>query len=947
MNCNGLGVLLLLAAVVMPVTDLKADSSKEPALVINEIMPANLDMFLDPSFNYGSWIELYNPDTVDIDIRGWFLSNDAANTRQCPLGDRSRVIKAKGFLTLWFGHIDDYCPDQIDFSLENDYDNHSLTSFVMLSDSDGVARIAQYYPFIPARISWARQTDGGDQWGLTGFPTPSATNITSKFASEQLPAPQIDVDSKLFTEDFNIYIDIPEGASLYYTNNSSLPVPGNPSVKISSGFHTVNATNIYRFRLYKDGMLPSPVVTRSYIKTDNMYGIPVVSVVTANDNLYSTAYGIWAKGPNGKAGNGQTDLCNWNREWERPASIDFIDTDNKMIINQEVEISNAGRYSRAFEPHSIKLEAKKKYGYDNFFAFTPFSDKPYNKYKSLKIRNGGNSYQARFRDAAMHEVFQRSGVNLDCQSYQPVHHYINGVYKGVLNLREPNNRDYAYANYGIGDDNMDMFKVDHNYGDTGHGYGYAQITGTGDAWDELLELAWNAADEDSYNRICQLLDIGEFANYMAAEFILYNSDWPRNNVKAFRRRPDGRFRFILFDIDNILGYGADSSISDPFAAFDAEEYRSVIVTLFHNLLANDTFNKLFVDSYCILIGSVFQPDHFSPIINELGARAKREMSFNNESPQSDINMLLERINESLLSTRIYQLKSWGYTNTMSSMVTKNLSANLPQATLEINGIPVPTGKFKGVLLTKSTVTAYAPQGYTFTGWKKSNGTIVSTDPEYNLRTISNETLIACFTPDSIIMPVRINEVSAGNKVFINDSFKKHDWVELYNVTDQPYDVGGMYLSNTINKTHKYRIPYGTVIPAHGYLVIWCDNDKGPQLHAGFKLDKNENGNCVVLTANDDSWRDCFYYNFHEEFQSVGLYPDGATGPHVFNLPTIGKKNQYMTADTLFQKTVITDIRPDDYSAKQDRIFNLFGQPVSDLQPGGVYIRNRRKFVYLP
>ncbi len=947
MNCKGLGLLLLLAAVVMPVTDLKADSSKEPALVINEIMPANIDMFLDPSFNYGSWIELYNPDTTDIDISGWFISNDASDPRQCPLGNRPRTISAKGFLTLWFGHIDDYCPDQLDFSLENDYDNQSKSSLVMLSDSNGDVIISQYYPFIPARISWGRKTDGGDEWGLTGFPTPDATNATSTFAAEQLPAPQVDVDSKLFTEDFYIFIDIPEGTTLYYTNNCSLPIPGNPSVKISTGAHTVDATKIYRFRFYKDGMLPSPIVTRSYIKTDNDYGVPVVSVVTANDNLYSTSYGIWAKGPNGKAGNGQTDLCNWNREWERPASVEFIGTDNTMIINQEVEISNAGRYSRAFEPHSIKMEAKKKYGHDNYFAFTPFSDKPYNKYKSLKLRNGGNSYQARFRDAAIQELFQRSGVDLDCQSYQPVHHYINGVYKGVLNLREPDNRDYAFANYGIDDEEMDMFKVDHNYGDSGHGYGYTQITGNGDAWDKLLELSGNAADEDSYRKICLLLDVGEFANYMAAEFILYNSDWPRNNVKAFRRRPDGRFRFILFDIDNILGYGANSGNSDPFTAFDAEEYRTVIVTLFHNLLANDSFNKLFVDSYCILIGSVFQPDNLNRVINELGARAKREMSFNNESPQSDINMLLERINESYLETRIIQLKSWSYSKTLASNVTKNLSTDLPQATLQINGITVPTGKFKGTLLNKSTVIAYAPEGYTFVGWKKSNGTIVSTDPKYNLKTISNETLIASFMPDSILKPIRINEISAGNRIFINDSFKKHDWVELYNVTDQPYVVGGMYLSNAANKTHKYRIPYGTVIPAHGYLVIWCDNDQGSQIHSGFKLDKNETDNCVILTANDDSWRDYLYYSAHKEFQSVGLFPDGGTGPKVFNLPTIGKRNKAIIADTLYDNTFISDIHPEKNDSQQDRIFNLYGQPVSDIQPGQLYIRNRKKFIYLP
>ena len=69
-------------------------------------------------------------------------------------------------------------------------------------------------------------------------------------------------------------------------------------------------------------------------------------------------------------------------------------------------------------------------------------------------------------------------------------------------------------------------------------------------------------------------------------------------------------------------------------------------------------------------------------------------------------------------------------------------------------------------------------------------------------------------------PVRINEVSAGNDIYINDYFKKSDWLELYNATDDDIDVAGMFLSDNRSKLQKYRItaPEGvsTIIPAHGY-----------------------------------------------------------------------------------------------------------------------------------
>ena len=35
-------------------------------LLVNEIMARNIDMMIDPSYNYGGWIELYNPTNSPI-----------------------------------------------------------------------------------------------------------------------------------------------------------------------------------------------------------------------------------------------------------------------------------------------------------------------------------------------------------------------------------------------------------------------------------------------------------------------------------------------------------------------------------------------------------------------------------------------------------------------------------------------------------------------------------------------------------------------------------------------------------------------------------------------------------------------------------------------------------------------------------------------------------------
>ena len=950
MKSRSLYKLLLIATAVIPFSDIKADSTPEPALVINEIMPANIDMFLDPSMNYGSWIELYNPTGQDIDIKGWYLSNDSTDRKQCPLGDRTRIVKKGSFLTLWFGHVDDYCLDQIEFDLKYD------AGVVLLSDNDGNPVSKVEYDVIPARISYARTTDGGNEWAMTGYPTPDSTNTTSKFASEQLPAPVVDVDSKLFTDQFYFKVTIPDGATLYYTKDGSTPTIDNPNVKTSSGNHTVSDTKVYRFRLFKEGMLPSPVTTRSYIRTSNDYGVPVVSIVTDNDGLYlnkektNKAYALWEKGPYGKAGNGQSDLCNWNRDWDRPVNIEVIDVNGKMVINQEAEITPSGRYSRAYNPRPFKVKAKKRYGYDNYFAFTPFPDKPYNKYQSIKLRGGGNNNKARLKDAALQQIMIRSGLDIDCQSYMPVHHYINGVYKGVINFREPNNKDFAYSNYGWDDDEVDCFKLDHNFGNGG----FVLTEGSRAPWDEWVQLAKTAGQDASYQRICEIVDIDEFANYMAVEFYLGNEDWPRNNIKAFRHNtPDGRYRFVVLDLDHSFGSPTKATSINPFTSFDSQEYydnggyKSVMVTLFHNMLQNSTFRKKFIDSYCIVAGSVYDPDRVKAIVNELADRARKEMKFyNNEKPDDDANLITNTITADYRQNRIDQLVNWSYSSLgRTTKATKTITTNLPQAVLTLNGMIIPTNKFVGQVFLPVKVKAIAPNGYTFAGWTDNNGKIISWNAEYNLSS-STENIRATFVPDSQFQrPVRINEVCASNNVFINDSFKKHDWIELYNTTPNAIDASGMTLSDDLDKPGKYALPQGTTIPAKGYLVIWCDKEEGNQLHASFKLE-NKQENVVVLTAADHSWADTLIYKSHTEYQSVGLYPDGGSTSYVMNRPSIGRKNNRSTYDAV-DREKITAIKTLLNTPKNDLIYNLLGQPVASPQPGQLYIKNGRKFYYRP
>ena len=69
----------------------------------------------------------------------------------------------------------------------------------------------------------------------------------------------------------------------------------------------------------------------------------------------------------------------------------------------------------------------------------------------------------------------------------------------------------------------------------------------------------------------------------------------------------------------------------------------------------------------------------------------------------------------------------------------------------------------------------------------------------------------------------INEVCASNHDALHDAAgNSPDWVELYNGADMPLDLSGYGLSDKPSKPFKAVLPEGTVIPAHGYLTIFCD-----------------------------------------------------------------------------------------------------------------------------
>ena len=1092
-------------------------------LVINEVMASNTGEVMSPAINFDSWIEVYNPGEATVNLGGMYLSVDPSNPLAWQMPSNMGSVPAKGFKVIWLGS-NDIKSNQAPFKLDCD------GGTIVLSDKNGEVITKQNYPEAMSRTAYARKTDGGDEWGWTAIPTPEATNTTAVFAKERLKAPVVDQGSQLFKTSISIKVDIPEGTTLRYTTDGSVPTA--KSAESKSGSFTVSQTRSYVFRLFQDGYLPSVPVTRSYIKTDDNYTIPIISIV--GDKRYFTDPKIGidcdGDGTNGKTGNGQDQPKNYNCDWDRPVNFSYLSPDGQMLFNQDVNIAVSGGWTRSIYPRSMKLKSNKIFDGQNRFDFSFFPQKPYTRNKQLVLRNGGNDRwvsNARFLDAALETIIQRSGIDLDCQSYVPIIEYVNGELRGVLNLREPNNDKYAYANFGYDDEELDAFENNEFK------------NGNDEAFKRLCQLSVDVNGPGVYEEIRTLLDVDEFANYMAAEFYLGNDDWPDNNIKAYRSTIDGRFRFVSFDLDyafNPWGRTISSSLRDYGPNAPEKPVNTVI--LFLNLLKHDGFRKQFIDTFCLMGGSVFEVQRAYSIVDELVAHVKPMTDLmqqkglrDGHNTENSANKIKQELNGRLsrLIASLQQASAMKLSGVKKHNV--QLAADIEGANVYINGLQVPYAYFNGQLFAPVKIEAKAPVGYTFAGWKQkatatnqivklndtwkyydkgaapsnwtatsfndngwasgqaplgygmtgvkttvsygpnvsskypttyfrktiklestptrsdifllnyqiddgfvvyvngreagrfqmpsgnitfnsfassyagdepltgtieissslfksgdnviaveihnnkadsrdiywaaevfttmgsTSGDFVSTDPVINLSSSDNTvSFIACFSPISDaekaaqgLTPVRINEVSAQNGIYVNEQFKRNDWLELYNTTGNPIDVEGMYLTNSPKNPKKYKITKGdsqagTIIPAHGYLVIWCDGlETVSQLHANFKLDNNKGD--LVLTAADESWSDQFTYTRHNGDQTVGRYPDGAAEVFVMNIPTIEKPNiktSYLVAVEQPNATAIQGVRTTSVNTN-NTIYNLSGQRVDETYKG-IVIKNGRKVI---
>ena len=355
-----------------------------------------------------------------------------------------------------------------------------------------------------------------------------------------------------------------------YSNITNVTAERNSTPKVK-----IKKANIIRaMAKLSDGTF-TPIISRTYfvgLNRKELYSdVPIISIITDPENLFDYEKGIYIMGktyddwvkedPENANKQPFYKKGNYNmkgKESERPASIEYFPADDKKEgFSENVGIRISGGISRAFIQKSFRISFKKEYGKKNLkYELIPGNERSdgqgiVNKYKSFKIRNGGNDYEyAKIRDKAMQDLI--SNRNLETQQGEVIVLFLEGEYWGVYILTENYDEHYFANNYDIVDDNVIIIKN--------------SKMEAGDSNDEILyhKAANYIYDEDmsnpsKYKQADELLDIENFMWCAAFNIYIGNRDgifkasnwalWRVRNPVQNIKNADGRWRVIIFDND--------------------------------------------------------------------------------------------------------------------------------------------------------------------------------------------------------------------------------------------------------------------------------------------------------------------------------------------------------------------------------------------------------------
>lgn len=674
-------------------------------LVINELMISNIDGYMVEYDYPDSWIELYNPTSSAIDIKGMKLCSGAGAKEEYVFSSSTTIQPGK-FLVI-------PC-DKKASKLHTSFRLDARGGELFLYDNATLIDHVCYPAMIAPQIAYGRTNDVSVEWEWEKNATPGKPNV-GPFLNTLLPDPEFSIKGQVMQNPARVEIQIPSGCpsdtKIYITFNGSEPTEKSKSA--TSFSLQIDTTTVIRAKLMSSAALSPRSVSQSYIFHPRPTTLPIISLLTDSMHLYDPKYGIFSSEKT--SGN----KANYDQSWRRPINFEYLGLAGQMTtINQLTETGVAGASSRAMAQKSMKIFSHQRFGHKHIdHAF--WADKPEVKNsKSIMLRNGGsNCYISRINDAFAQRLFGTNLDNLDWQAYAPAIVYINGRYEGYLGLRERTNQDHIWANYD-GEEDIDLVE-DINQKDVA-------------SYVELKNLFSKSTTD--YATLEPLIDMDEWANLLCLQIYTANTDWPFNNVSIWRRRDGGKWRWITKDIDFFsravrteltpdplnFNYFRYLTISGPSTS---QEYKTAnraasAFWIFKKLLRLPEFRDLLVDKLSVFLGDFVNPQEATQMLWQMHDEIIEEVEYtyrkiNPKMGKERCTTYVQQLDDfmQLRNRKVYEhiTEFYGFGSVIPMTVQKS------NYCIQINGVRINTGHFDGAYFSNRALRLSS--GASNIGWK--------------------------------------------------------------------------------------------------------------------------------------------------------------------------------------------------------------------------------------
>lgn len=602
-----------------------ACSAVPQKIFINEFLASNVTINADivDFDDYSDWLELYNAEDFEVDLSGYFLTDDLRDSSKWQIPEGIR-LGAKSCLLIWADGYDEG-PGSLHMRDVEPFDAYQTQScHTNFKLSKGGEQLALFTPGLTlvdsivfglqiSDVSYGRQPDGGLLWQFFGEPTPGKSNQTpGTSGTDAASVPIFSLPSGVYPS--GQILTLSAASSDYvirYTTNGDRP--GSQS-EIVQGPIDIDESMVLRARVFEADKLPGPMVTHSYF-IGEAQTLPILSVSVFPASLWGYRTGIYANSIKGR---------------EIPVTLEFFEKDGTSGFKHTAgfRISGQGAYQYPQKPFTISM--RDRFGAD-FIQYPVFPEIGIQNYKSIYLRNSGtpDNRHTLFRDALQH-VLVMGRMDLDVQAYRPVVTFINGAYWGIYNIREKLNADYLAMHHPIDPTNIDYLETDFSRIPV-------VIEGSADDYQALLGFI---QDNDlsisrNYETVRAEIDIDSFIDYLITEIYCDNINWLNTNVRWWRERTEGaRWRWILVDMDwgfgtefpNFSSLYSNNTLDMATSALGSSmEHEKWATLLIRSLLENESFRGDFIQRFASHLNTTFKKERVLQVFDSLKAQIEPEM----------------------------------------------------------------------------------------------------------------------------------------------------------------------------------------------------------------------------------------------------------------------------------------------------------------------------------